>query len=149
MTANGNRIRLLDESTDEFYTYQPQSNQLATQGSWTFTRAANGSRTGKQDARGLGQLYTYGDDSRLSQAIIRNESGDFVLGDYRYNGRGQRAEKSTPGQRIHYVYGLSGELLGEYSTNDNGPFTEYVYLNSMPVAAIMHKTERRPTPVRN
>ncbi len=139
--ANGNRTRFVSNSTDEAYTYEPQSGRLATRGNWSFTRDANGNRTGKLNTQGLGQFYEFGDDSRLLQAAIRDDSGDYVLGDYRYSGHGQRVEKSTPDEHVYYVYGLSGELLGEYSANENGPFTEYVYLDSRPIAAIRHKAE--------
>jgi len=139
--ANGNRTHFVNEVAAEAYAYEPQSNRLASQGNWTFTRDAAGNRIEKLTAEGLGQLYAFGDDNRLSQASIRNGSGAFVVGNYAYSGRGQRVIKFKNGGNIRYIYGPSGELLGEYSTNADGTSTEYVYLTTQPIAAITRKTE--------
>lgn len=139
--ANGNRTRYLGDLVEDPYTYESHSNRLATQNGWTFTRDANGSRTGKLDAVGYGYQYAYGDHNRLSRVILRDASGDMVAGDYKYDGRGQRASKSAGGEAIHFIYGPAGDLLGEYSSIPGSEFREYVYLGGRPVAVITRRAK--------
>ncbi len=139
--ANGNRTQLLNAVESNAYTYQPQSNRLATQGGWTFTRDARGNRTQKLDAGGNGQLLTYADHNRLSQISHRDASGDVVVKTYQYDGRGQRVSKLGDGDDIHYIYGSSGELLGEYSALADGEIKEYVYFNGQAAVVITRRTE--------
>jgi RHS repeat-associated protein len=86
-------------------------------------------------------LLTYADQNRLSRVSIRNASGDTAVMDYQYDGRGQRVSKINGGGDIHYIYGPSGELLGEYSATPDGEFKDYVYLNGQPVAIITRRKE--------
>ncbi len=139
--ANGNRSRYLSDTVDEPYTYEPQSNRLATQSDWAFTRDAMGNRTSKLNSAGDGQLFSYGEHKRLSQTSIRDSAGDTVVGEYQYDGRGQRASKKVMGTTVHFIYGQSGELLGEYTDGLSEELTEYVYLNGQPIAVSREKTE--------
>lgn len=144
--ANGNRTRYQSGLVDDRYTYEFNSNRLAAQNGWTFIRDAVGNRTEKLDAGGYGQLHSYGDHNRLSQTSIRDSSGDTVAMDYEYDGRGQRASKLFGGDGIHFIYGPSGKLLGEYSTLPDGEFREYVYLNGQPIAVVTRKSEMGQLP---
>ncbi|MEE8496293.1 MAG: RHS repeat-associated core domain-containing protein [Xanthomonadales bacterium] len=139
--ANGNRTRYLSGIVDDHYTYKPQSNRLTTQNGWTFTRDAAGNRSEKIDAGGYGLLYTYADHNRLSRISMRDASGDALIMGYQYDGRGRRVSKINGGGEVHYIYGPSGELLGEYSAIPDGEFKDYVYLNGQPVAVITRSTE--------
>ncbi len=66
-----------------------------------------------------------------------------LVGEYRYNAAGQRVGKN--GQRV-YVYGLSGELIGEYQS-DGTPVSEVVYADGMRIAEYRDiKTPPPPLP---
>jgi len=141
--ANGNRTRTRyrDGFAEDFYSYAPQTNRLTMQSGWTFIRDASGNRTAKLDAGGVGQLYGYGDHNRLTQISVTDRSGDMVVGDYRYDGRGRRVSKTVAGMTTHFIYGPSGELLGEYFQGAAVNWSEFVYLNGQPVAVKTTKTE--------
>lgn len=69
--------------------------------------------------------YTYGDDSRLSQA----QSGTMVV-KYWYDGVGQRIAKQGAALR-YYAYDEAGQTIGEYTAA--GVVEETVYLDELPV----------------
>lgn len=131
--ANGNRKRYQNGVVDDAYTYETQSNRLATQNGWAFTRDAVGNRTEKLDGLGIGQLYEFADHNRLTQTSETDGLSDAVVGEYAYDGRGQRVSKTADGESTHFVYGPSGELIGEYVVG-TGDSTEYVYLNGQVLA---------------
>ncbi len=138
--ANGNRTRYVNDVTDEAYTYQPQSNRLAAQGGWTFDRDAAGNRLDKLDSNGHGQLLSYADNNRMARVTYRGVTGEKDLATYVYDGRGQRVGKIAGGLAKRFVYGLNGELLGEYRA-DGSVSTEYVYLNGRPIAVYSQRSE--------
>ncbi len=144
--ANGNRTHYQNGIVDDAYTYELQSNRLATQDGWTFSRDATGNRTEKLDGFGYGQLYVFGDHNRLRQTSVRDVSGDTVVGDYQYDGRGQRSIKTTTEGTTHFIYGPSGELLGEYA-GDGETWREYIYLNGQPIALYAEAPAAPPTPL--
>jgi len=144
--GNGNRARYLNNDVDEPYHYEPESNRLESAGRWTFERDAAGNRSAKRDGKVDAQSFNYADHNRLTQASIRNSDGDTVSTDYVYDGRGQRASKTDSETTIHFIYGPSGELLGEYSSGLAESVTEYVYLNGQPIAVINRKTEMYQPP---
>jgi RHS repeat-associated protein len=133
--ANGNRTRYQNGLVDDPYTYEPLSNRLATQDGWTFNRDAAGNRLDRLNGLGYGQLYAYGDHNRLAQVTDRDGAGDMVVGTYTYDGRGQRVARTAGGVTTHFIYGLNGELLGEYA-DDATPESEYVFLNGQPIAML-------------
>ncbi len=63
-----------------------------------------------------------------------------LKGTYTYNALGQRTRKLTPiaggTHTTHFMFGLVGELLGELAIQPDGSrtFTDYYWLNSLPVA---------------
>lgn len=146
--ANGNRTHFADGANERGYVYVPGSNLLAAQGNWRFTRDAAGNRIEKLDPANDGELYDYDDTNRLSQLRVRDLGVDTVAGTYLYNGRGQRVAKSASGMETHFIYGLLGQLLGEYSAVATDTFTEYVYLGFTPVAAISRSSEVIKPPAR-
>ena len=108
---------------------------------------AAGNRTQKLNSSGFGQLLSYADNNRLSQAKLRTSNGDTVVGDYQYDGKGQRAIKTTVAGTSHFIYGPNGELLGEYKSNGT-PSSEFIYLNGQPVAVYATQTKTVPsTPI--
>ena len=143
--ANGNRTHYQNGIVDDAYAYAPQSNRLSTQNGWAFSRDAAGNRTEKLDGSGYGQLYAFADHNRLVQTSIRDGAGNTVVGGYQYDGRGQRTIKTTAEGTTHFIYGPSGELLGEYA--DSGDtLREHIYLNGQPEALYLPLTTT-PTPI--
>ena len=132
--ANGNRTNYTDGVVNDAYTYEPLSSRLATQDGWTFSRDGAGNRTEKLNGSGYGQLFGYGDHNRLSMVTDRDAGGDTVVGTYVFDGRGQRVSKTAGGVTTHFIYGLNGELLGEYVDVVGIDLSEYVYLNGQPIA---------------
>jgi RHS repeat-associated protein len=143
--GNGNRLRYSREITEDGYSYESGSNRLATQGAWVISRDGAGNRTGKLDAGGFGQLFDYAGQNRLARVVARDSSGDTLVGVYGYDGHGRRTQKTTAEKALDYLYGPSGELLGEYSVTPAGDYREFVYLAGKPVAAVTSQT-RSTTP---
>ena len=143
--ANGNRIQQLDGLIDHSYTYEIQTNRLATKSGWTYTRDAAGNRTAKLDQNGDGWFYHYGDHNRLVDIVEQNSTGNTLAGSYLYDARGRRVSKMAADDETHFIYNLSGQLLGEYSAGDVNEYLEYVYLEGIPVA-IMSRSAETVTP---
>jgi RHS repeat-associated protein len=74
---------------------------------------------------------------------LRASGGDTVVGDYQYDGKGQRAVKTTTTVTSHFIYGPNGELLGEYQSNGT-PVSEFIYLSGQPLAVYATQTETLP-----
>ena len=124
----GNRLsRTIDGETDT-YTYESGKNRLSEitgVNPKSFTYDANGNTTVSGS-----QTLTYNQNDRL----IKVAENSTVKGEYTYNGNGQRVKKVSGGETVIYHYDRFGNLIGE-STAD-GTFTrEYIYLNSMRLAA--------------
>jgi RHS repeat-associated protein len=139
--ANGNRTRYLNGVADDSYSYEAQSNRLAAQNGWTFSQDEAGNRIEKMGPGGDGHMFSYADHKRLAQTSMRDAGGDTVLGKYEYDGRGQRVSKTLGSTTIHFIYGQTGELIGEYMGGLTGELNEYVYLNGQAIAVIGKKTE--------
>lgn len=139
--SNGNRWRFASDAVDETYGYEPFANRLEAQGPWTFERDAAGNRSTKKEGRRTLQSFSYGDHNRMQQASIRGSDGETVVAKYTYDGHGRRASKTSGGTTIHFIYGPSGELLGEYTTGSTELFIEYVYLDGQAIAVTERKTE--------
>jgi RHS repeat-associated protein len=144
--ANGNRTRNHNGPLEDPYTYEPESNRLAAREGWAYQRDSAGNRTEQLDTAGHGQLYTYDGRNRLTRTLSRDGSGDRAVGGYEYDGRGQRISKTANGVIVHFIYGPSGELLGEYSSGPEALSREYVYLNGQPVAVITRAVETTTPP---
>ncbi len=75
--------------------------------------------------------YIYNQNQRLIQAV----EGQTVLGEYVYNGKGQRVKKTTASGTTIFHYDLKGHIMAE--STDAGMFSaEYVFLNGTPFAKI-------------
>jgi RHS repeat-associated protein len=61
------------------------------------------------------------------------ESIDSGATTYAYNGLGERVRKTTGSTTTLFVYGLNGEILGEY-TGSGQPIQETIWLDGRPVA---------------
>ena len=118
--ANGNRSSETDQGSTTAYTLASNSNQLTGVGGDSFVLDANGSRT--SDAQ---HSYQYDRFNRLTEV----DTGIH----YQYNAIGQRVSKQIGTDSTRYVYGLNGQLLGEYGS---GGKREYLYLQGTPIALI-------------
>ena len=55
------------------------------------------------------QGFTYNQDNRLIQASLRGA----VVGEYTYNGKGERTKKTADGKTTLYIYDKDGSLISE------------------------------------
>lgn len=124
----GNRLSGDLNGDFTLYSYLTENSHLQSKGAENYTRDAMGNTV--SDKNGY-RTFTYNPDNRLHQVF---ESGQLIA-TYFYNAFGQRTHKITPQGTTFYVYGLGGELQGEYDENGN-VVAEYVYLNGEPVAQL-------------
>ena len=126
---NGNRTLLVSDGQSTNYDYAPQSNRLGSIDGKAIGLDANGNTTSLR-----GMALNYNANNRLIGAT--------GLGEYQYNGLGQRVVKTRVipgiqgvGHRRVFAYGLNGELLVE--TGPTGQVTrEYIYLNGESLAVL-------------
>jgi len=125
--AVGNRTSETQSGVTVNHTYETTSNRLTAKAGASIGHDANGNRT--SDLGGA-RTFTYNGRNRLHTAV----ESSVTVGTYTYNALGQRARKVAGSSDTDFVYGLSGELLGEYA---NGTvIREYVHANGAPVAQI-------------
>jgi RHS repeat-associated protein len=75
--------------------------------------------------------YVYNQNERLIQSLGNSTS----VGEYAYNGLGQRVKKSTATGTVIFHYDLGGRLIAE-STGGGTITAEYIFANDSPVAKI-------------
>ena len=125
----GNRlIRTVNDDT-ETCSYISGTNKLQEitgSNPATFAYDANGSTTGIG-----GITLIYNQNNRL----IRAEEDSNVLGEYTYNGLGQRVMKQAGGVTILFFYDFSGNLVGE-SLSDGTVTSEYIYMGESRLARV-------------
>jgi RHS repeat-associated protein len=120
------------ETTDSGNTtYAYAANRLASttgQKTFTFSYDADGNTSAENTRQ-----YIYNQNQRLIKAM----DGSNVLGEYIYNGKGQRSEKWIPLENkcTIFHYDQQGLLIAE-STSAGNIKAEYVYLNGQPLAKI-------------
>lgn len=119
--GNGNRTRLVADGELTEYSYEPETNRLATA-----TLDENG------NTRFQGSYYfTYTPDNRLKTVYVNWR----LAAEYAYNGLGQRTRKQTTTALETYRYGLEGQLLVR-SYDGGGTLREYIYLDGQPLAVL-------------
>ncbi|RPH71220.1 hypothetical protein EHM76_06285, partial [bacterium] len=131
---NGNRLA---QKNGTSYNYKYEANRLMsiTNGHTTnygYDNAGNTTSDGTRE-------FIYNQHNRLIKAI-ENEK---VLGEYTYNGKGERAVKKTgpaainsaSSQNTVYHYDLAGRLIEE-TARDGKLLVDYVYLDGKPLAMI-------------
>ena len=124
--ANGNRLEREENGVLTPYSYEPGANRMAAIDDVSIALDANGNTLGNGN-----QTYAYSVHNRLVEAS--DTTG--LLGQYRYNGLGQRTSKTSNSETINYTYGLNGELLVEFNTaNQSGK--EYIYLGDRLLAML-------------
>ena len=136
---NGNIISIVDAINPtrgrpglepfETYSYQPGTNKLIhieTTPPIDFGYDANANITSE-----TGWTYIYD----LSNQLIRVLAGSNVVGEYTFNGAGQRIKKVVQGTTRIFHYDLQGHLIAE--TNQSGQMlAEYIYLGDQLLAMI-------------
>ncbi|MEQ9450860.1 MAG: LamG-like jellyroll fold domain-containing protein [Pseudomonadales bacterium] len=125
--ATGNRLTETQSGITQTHTYGSSDNRLITQTGLALTYDGAGNPLSDQSGT---RVFTYGHANRLSTVTISSA----LVGTYTYNALGQRARKVAGTVDIDYIYGLQGQLLGEYV--DGIVVREYVYANGTPIGQI-------------
>jgi len=125
----GNRLTGTEGSETDTYTYVTGSNIIETvtnSGTTTYTHDANGNITG------IGtKVLEYNQNNRL----IRVEEDSVTLGEYTYNGLGQRIIKEVDGVTTIFHYDFDGNIIAE--SDISGNFSkEYLYRGSSRLALV-------------
>ncbi|MBW1717784.1 MAG: RHS repeat protein, partial [Deltaproteobacteria bacterium] len=127
----GNRLtRTVNDDTEDYYTYLTGTNkldQISGANPTSFAYDANGNIT----AIGTNTLF-YNQNNRL----IRVEENSLVLGEYTYNGLGQRVIKEVGGGiTTVFHYDLNGKLIAE-GLADGTITAEYLYMGKIRIAKV-------------
>lgn len=126
----GNRTTFSDAAGLDTYYYGATSHHLeaiAGPGATTFTYDAAGNTVAK------GALtFAYDDTNRMNEALV---SG-VVVGEYVYNGKGERVKKTAGGTTTVFTYDAQGQLIAESDT-DGTVKKEYLYLAGQPIAVLV------------
>jgi RHS repeat-associated protein len=125
----GNRLTEITDDDSYTYSYIPGTNIVDTvtnTNAITYTHDVNGNITG------IGNKdINYNDDNRL----VSVEEDSVVLGEYTYNGLGQRVIKETGGTTTIFIYDFDGNIIGE--SDATGNFSkEYLYRGSSRLAMV-------------
>jgi RHS repeat-associated protein len=127
--AVGNRLS--ETQPSKSYGYQSNSNRLSDINGTTIQRDAVGNTLDDGTRQ-----YQYNAMNRLSGLT---NSQNNVQASYTYNYLGQRVRKQLSGGQsddIRFVYGLQGELLGEYQANGQ-VIREYLYQTENGIAELV------------
>jgi len=130
----GNRLTRSINDQTETYRYFPGSNRLSEVGgapALSYTYDLNGNITGVDD-----KTLIYNQNNRLIQ-VKKNGT---VLGEYNYNGMGQRILRTADGVTTIFVYDFDGNIIAE-SRPDGTLTAEYLYLLGNRIARVDVETE--------
>ena len=130
----GNRQTKTVDGVTETYAYVTGTNiiESVTNGESTnYIHDANGNITGINN-----KILIYNQNNRL----IRVEEDSATLGEYTYNGLGQRIIKEADGNTTIFHYDFDGNIIGE--SDATGTFSkEYLYRGSNRLALVDYSTE--------
>jgi len=122
--ATGNRLQAGGAAGTDAYHYASDSHRLTSVGDQTRTYTAVGSTS-----RRHGKDLVYNAAGRLGQV----KQGATVLGNYRYNHRGERVLRQSGSTTISVLYDEAGQWLGEY-TAGGAARQQVVWLENYPIA---------------
>jgi RHS repeat-associated protein len=123
----GNRITKVTNDDTEMYTYFAGTNRLQEiTGPVAYTYDANGNITGIGN-----KVLTYNQNNRM----VRVEESSTILGEYVYNGLGQRVIKTANGVTTIFLYDFNGNLISE-SQADGTIIAEYLYMGTSRMARV-------------
>jgi len=125
----GNRLTAVIDDDSYTYSYVPGTNIIDTvtdTDTIIYTHDANG------NIAGIGtKVLEYNQNNRL----IRVEEDSVILGEYTYNGLGQRIIKEADGITTIFHYDFDGNIIGE--SDASGNFSkEYLYRGSSRLALV-------------
>jgi RHS repeat-associated protein len=125
----GNRLTEITNDSSNTYGYVTGTNiqnSITGTDATTYTYDLNGNITG------IGaKTLTYNEDNRLVNVV----EGGITLGEYTYNGFGQRVKKVVGGTTTIFHYDFYGNIIGE--SNSGGTFSkEYLYNGSSRLAMV-------------
>jgi RHS repeat-associated protein len=120
----GNRLTYTDGAGTTNYSYFTGTNRLQALTGAT-TKAFSYNNVGNTETEDTRQFH-YNENNRLTQV---NDGG--VVGDYTYNGYGERVTKFVQGTTTFFHYDQKGSLIGE---SDGVNFEEYIYVGRTPIA---------------
>ncbi|WP_162260000.1 RHS repeat domain-containing protein, partial [Rhizobacter sp. Root16D2] len=130
--ANGNRTGVSLNGSPSVYTTSATSNRLTS--ITNPARSFGYDNAGNTTSDSTNYTATYGLSGSLASIT---KAG--VTGTYTYDASKRRIRKVTSagaGSTVIFVYGLNGELLGEYDQN-GAALREYIWLDETPVAMFM------------
>ena len=126
---NGNRLTRTIDAATETYAYAPDTNRIdnvSAANTVFYATDAAGKITGIDD-----RTLVYNDNDRL----VRVEENGAVLGEYVYNGLGQRMKKTVDGVDTVFHWDLNDNVIAE--SDAAGTFSkEYLYRNSGRLAMV-------------
>jgi len=136
--ALGNRVSKTENDVVDDYAVDRTSNRLSTLNdaeptTFSYDNAGNTVQAGEL-------TYTYAQNNRLIAAA----RGEETLAEYAYNANGERVRKVTAAGITHFHYDPTGNLIAE-SDADGEMLREYVYLEGLRLALVVHQTGS-PTP---
>jgi RHS repeat-associated protein len=123
----GNRLTKVENNQTSTYNYASGTNRLQEiAGSVAYKYDANGNITGIGN-----KVLTYNQNNRL----VRVEENSTILGEYVYNGLGQRVIKTADGVTTIFIYDFDGNLIAE-SQMDGTIISEYLYMGKSRAARV-------------
>jgi RHS repeat-associated protein len=134
----GNRLTKTEDSVTDTYAYIIGTNILDTvtnAETTTYTHDANGNITGIDN-----KVLIYNQNNKVliynqNNRLIRVEENSVVLGEYTYNGLGQRIIKEAGGVAMIFHYDFDGNIIGESDLSGNFD-KEYLYRGSSRLALV-------------
>jgi len=126
----GNRLTRIANGKSSSYDYISGTNQLSTIAadgeSVNYSYDLNGNISAVD-----GRTFVYNQDNRL----VRVEDDVNIIGEYTYNGLGQRIVKTVGAETTVFHYGFDDKIIAESSSE--GTFRrEYLYMGNGPAALI-------------
>ncbi len=125
----GNRLTRTVDGQADTYTYQPGTSRLAQitgANPAAFSYDANGNITDIDS-----KTYIYNQNNRL----VRVEEGLDILGEYTYNGSGQRQIKEVAGVETVFHYDFGGNIIAE-GLADGTMTVEYLQVDQSRMAMV-------------
>ena len=139
---NSNRLRLVANGVSGDYDHLAQSNRLLQTDTWRYERDASGNTSTRLDTAGQGLAFTYNTHNRLAEVSHRTPGQtDTIIAQYRYNGQGERRNKTTAGTLHHYHYGPDGALLAELDHHGR-LLRAYIPFEGQPLAIVETQTRQ-------
>lgn len=126
----GNRLTKTAYGQTEAYTYITGTNKI--------DEVTGPNQTIGYGYDNNGNITTVGDRTLIynqTNRLVRVEKDSTVIGEYKYNGSGQRVKKTVDGATTIFHYDFDGKIIGE-SLTDGSFKKEYLYTSYTPKAMV-------------